>query len=80
MLLLSISSQKSVHSVSIVGDRGDRRSFVAIYVTGGHNSTNGVVPWGCVLDTAEKYDPEADRWTAIHSMGTARYSHGTVAL
>ena len=46
-----------------------------LYAVGGYDgSRNGY------LKTAERYDPKTNKWTAIASMGTARYDFGLTVI
>ena len=52
-----------------------------IYVMGGHDGHGSYDTYiDSYLDTAEKYDPEANRWPPIASMGSRRGYLASVAL
>ena len=54
------------HAAAVMGGK--------IYVTGGTGSQ------GSLVNSAYVYDPQADAWTQLASMGTARRLHASAAV
>jgi len=56
-----------------------------IYVTGGETDQDGLgaparAGCGASVNSAYVYDPQADAWTQLASMGTARKDHATASV
>ena len=60
------------HAAAAMGGR--------IYVTGGHTDQGTFTDEGSSLNSVYVYDPQADAWTQLASMGTAREGHASAAV